>query len=139
MNTSLMARQDNLPATHFYRTFLKNWLENSTPKIDQPIELHDFFVPLIDVYETDATIVIEAEIPGMNPDTCSVTVQGDLLHIRGQKSSFSKEGAPKYLRVERRQGNFARELRLPCEMEPDTIHIHYRDGILTIHCRKIMP
>jgi len=92
--------------------------------------------PSIDVAETDNAIVVTAELPGVKPDQVEVTVEGDMLSIKGQKKEEKEEKRKGLYRVERRYGSFARTIHLPSSVDPEKVKAHSRDGILTIEIPK---
>src|ERR1051325_4509611 len=73
-------------------------------------------VPL-DVYETGDDVMVTATVPGVNPDDIEITVQGDVLTIRGETKTDETVGDERYHRRERTFGRFARQVGLPSSVD----------------------
>lgn len=94
------------------------------------------FGPAVDVYETDAEVVVKAELPGLKKEDINLTVQEDKLAITGetrQESEVSEEG---YHRKEIRTGTFRRVVALPAAVRTGEITARYEDGVLTVRAPK---
>lgn len=84
-----------------------------------------------DVVETDTTIEIILDIPGVNPDDIDIHLSGNLLTIRGERKEVEGNGRTSH-RVERRKGTFSRSVTLPCSVADDKVVAEYKDGVLTV-------
>ena len=73
--------------------------------------------PPIDVYETDATLEISVDLPGVDPASVRVLVKGPVVLIAGDKAPRRGRGDSSFHLVERGFGRFARTVRLtaPCD------------------------
>jgi HSP20 family protein len=87
--------------------------------------------PALDVEETDDTVIVRAELPGLRPEDFTVDATGDRLVIRGEKGEEREERGRGFHRMERRYGSFVRSVALPCDVDPDRATARYRDGVLT--------
>ena len=96
------------------------------------IELPDFVTPYIDIHESNTSITLEIELPGMQLENFAYKIEDDLIHIRGEKRKTATlvEGA--YTRTERRYGVFSRTLRLPSEVRHSQVSTFYDNGVLKI-------
>ena len=95
------------------------------------------WMPRIDVFAKENTLVVRAEIAGVDPDAIDVTVEGDTLTISGTRrfeSSEELEGG--YHRRELVEGEFKRTVILPDGVDPEAITATTRDGILEISVPK---
>ncbi len=101
------------------------------------IELPDFWIPKIDVYESGKEVTLEIEIPGMNPQDYTIRVDGDLVNIKGEKRRVESLTEGVYTRMERRYGLFERTLRLSTEVNGQKTSTMYEHGILKITLPKI--
>ena len=90
------------------------------------------FVPSVDVSETANEIMVQAEIPGIDPQELDISLNGRLLTIRGEKKSEHEEEKENYHKIERRYGSFSRTLELPSDIDPDRVEAKYKDGVLKI-------
>jgi HSP20 family protein len=92
--------------------------------------------PPIDVTETPETLVVEAELPGVDPKNVEVSVIGDTLSIRGKKESNKEtKDAQRHL-MERTCGSFLRIVKLPTPVAAQDTAAQSKDGILTITLPK---
>ena len=92
-------------------------------------------VPL-DVVQEAEDIVVRASLPGVRPEDVQVTIEDDVLTIKGESvvEQETKEGS--YLMRERRAGSFHRSLRLPDTVDTAKADSGYRHGVLTISFPK---
>ncbi|MBN1366200.1 MAG: Hsp20/alpha crystallin family protein [Syntrophaceae bacterium] len=88
--------------------------------------------PTINVWEKDNSLVVTTEMPGMDTENINISVTGSTLTISGtSKADPIKEGET-YLRQEREQGNFQRNVQLPFQVDSKAIEAKYERGILKI-------
>jgi HSP20 family protein len=93
-------------------------------------------VPL-DVREQDGEVIVEASVPGANPENLDVSFEDGVLTIKGETKSEREEREENYLLKERRAGSFYRAVRLPDSVDPDRAESDYHDGILRITMPKM--
>ncbi len=92
-------------------------------------------VPL-DVKEAGDEIVIEASLPGLDPKDIDVTIEDNLLTIKGTRDAERETKDGNYLIRERRRGTFYRALRLPNTVDTDKVEPVYEHGVLTLTLPK---
>lgn len=93
-------------------------------------------VPKIDISETDDAVEIAAELPGVKEDDFDVSVSGNVLTLKGEKSTGTEEKKKDYHLIERSYGSFSRSFPLAFEIDPDGVDATYSDGVLTITVKK---
>jgi HSP20 family protein len=93
-------------------------------------------VPQLDVQEKDGEFCLTADLPGVAESDIDLTVEGDVLTIRGEKKNQRERDERGYHIMERSSGSFLRTLRLPFEPDPEKVNAEYRDGVLTVHVPK---
>lgn len=93
-------------------------------------------MPQINVSETDEEIRITAEMPGVAEKDVDVTLDDDVLTIRGEKRMEKKDDRENYHFVERSFGRFTRSLRLPQSINRDEVQANVENGVLTVVLRK---
>lgn len=91
--------------------------------------------PAVNAWETDDTLRVELELPGVKGDQLELSVVGDELSIRVERPEVEQEGAT-YHRRERSVGSFARVLRLPIPVDPDRVEAELHHGVLSITLPK---
>lgn len=93
-------------------------------------------MPNVDMDETDEKYTISAELPGMDEKDVSVTVEGGVLSISGEKKSETEEKRKNYHLSERSYGAFRRSFRLPENVDSDRIAAAFTKGVLTVTLPK---
>jgi len=91
----------------------------------------------VDVFQTPTSVFIVAPIAGVEADDIDVTLNDDMIIIKGERKMKQKEREIEYLRQECLWGKFSRKIILPCEVQVDKIKASYKKGILTIKLPKI--
>jgi HSP20 family protein len=87
----------------------------------------------VDEFHEDGTLVIKAELPGIDPDKdIGLTVSNGLLHIEAERRDEERTEEKGYVRRELRYGSFTRTLPLPDGLSEDDVKATYKDGILEI-------
>lgn len=94
------------------------------------------WAPAVDIHERDDAYVIEAELPGLAKEDIKVSIENNVLTLRGERSSEKKDHRGEYLRMERSYGSFVRSFTLPTTIKSEKAEAEYRDGILTITVPK---
>ncbi len=81
----------------------------------------------------EGTLVIRAELPGIDPDKdIEVTVRDGALHLSAKREEKSEHKGKRGYRSEFRYGEFSRDLALPAGVDTDAIKAEYKDGILEV-------
>lgn len=108
-------------------------------QMDRILGRHDSeqtFVPPVDVFENDGQIVIKAELPGIDPSDVEVSIDENVLSIRGERRFKEKTEQEGFYRIERRYGRFERYLPLPQGTDAEQIQASYDSGILDVRVPK---
>ena len=94
--------------------------------------------PTLNIFEQEGgeSLVVKAEVPGIDRDSLEIETVGNQLTLAGRREIPAPEGDYRYHRRERRSGEFRRVFRLPFEVDRDSASASYADGILTIHLEK---
>ncbi|PTX53829.1 heat shock protein Hsp20 [Litoreibacter ponti] len=92
--------------------------------------------PAIDMVETDDALEISAEVPGVKEDDLDVTVSGETLVLKGEKSADHEEQEDSYHLIERRYGSFRRHIPLGFAPEDGAVKADFADGILKLTIAK---
>lgn len=94
------------------------------------------FMPLAEMEETDDTIHLKVEVPGMNANDLDVQVTKEAVMISGERKSESKSEKNGMTRSEFRYGSFSRTIPLPTQVDNVNAKGDYKDGILTLELPK---
>jgi HSP20 family protein len=94
------------------------------------------WAPAVDMYETKDDLVVTAELPGVNEKEVQLSITGDVLSLRGERTLNQDTSQENFHRGERWYGRFERHLSLPISVQADKVKATYRDGVLTITLPK---
>ena len=95
------------------------------------------FSPQIDVVEEDDKLTVSVELPGLDQKDIEISLDGDFLHIKGEKREEHEEKSNKnFYYVERAYGAFERTVPLNVEIEEDQISASFKKGVLKIELPK---
>src|SRR3990170_4185223 len=106
--------------------------ESFFEKSSHSMEDGGLWAPATDVSETRGDVVVSVELPGMKKDEIKVTVQDNILTIRGERKQEKEEKDTNYHRIERNYGSFTRSFSLPAAVKADKISATYEAGVLRI-------
>ncbi len=90
------------------------------------------FSPRVDVTEDDKAVHVTAELPGMELKDIDLSLDRQILTIRGEKRTEKVEKDRQMHRVERSYGSFRRDIVLPAEVEADHAEAVFEKGVLTV-------
>jgi HSP20 family protein len=94
------------------------------------------WTPSVDIFENKDEIVLEAELPGMNREDFELTIENNVLTLRGERRFEKRDEADNYHRVERSYGSFTRSFTLPQTVSPENASAEYKNGVLRIVLHK---
>jgi HSP20 family protein len=92
--------------------------------------------PACDVFEDKDAIKIVAEVPGVTPEDVKISLEHNILTIRGEKKQQAEERTERVHRYERSYGAFERTFVLPNSVDSERIQASYQNGILTVSVPK---
>src|SRR3954469_25190586 len=94
------------------------------------------WTPSVDIFENKDEIVLEAELPGMNREDFELTIENNVLTLRGERRFEKRDEADNYHRVERSYGSFTRSFTLPQTVSSENASAEYKNGVLRVVLRK---
>jgi len=92
--------------------------------------------PSVDIFENKDQIVLEAELPGMNRDDFDLSIENNVITLRGERQFEKKEDSDNYHRVERSYGAFTRSFTLPQTVSAEGATAEYENGVLRVTLPK---
>lgn len=119
---SLHDQMDQLLGDVFGRTVMPSGV--SAPALPATLAL--------DIRQTDEAYTIEASVPGFSPEEVEVTLDENVLTIRGEHRQEADDSAGGYVRRERRATSVFRQVGLPAEVKGEEISASFRNGVLTV-------
>lgn len=99
----------------------------------------------VEIWEDDEKVHIAAEMPGVKPNDIDITLDNNVLTIRGEKKESheepAKQGEEKQKPVRwhmraRSYGEFVRQLQLPAGVDESKVNASFKDGLLHINIEK---
>jgi HSP20 family protein len=88
--------------------------------------------PALNVAENEQNFTITAELPGVNKEDVSLTIENGVLTISGEKKREEEHKDKAWHRVERVYGSFQRSLTLPKGVDGEHADATFKDGVLTV-------
>ena len=130
------------PTSNLYEEEKEEMIINTPPR--QPVREENNYQNLsdsegqltIDVYQTDNDIVIKSTIAGVKPEDLDVSINNDMLTIRGDRKQDELISSENYYYQECYWGSFSRSVILPIDVVPEKIEASMKNGILTIRMPK---
>lgn len=89
------------------------------------------FVPRADIYEVEDEIIIQLDAPGIEGDTIDVTLEKNVLTIKGYADLSTPEGYS-LAHAEYEPGDYERSFRLSNQVEQENIKASYKNGVLEV-------
>ena len=95
----------------------------------------------VDVSETDAEVVVTADLPGYEKEDIEVGVKDRRLTVEAERSheSEDRDKDERFLRQERTHRRISRSVSLPADVDEDATSATYRNGVLTVTLPKVDP
>ena len=92
--------------------------------------------PSVDIYENKEQIVLEAELPGMKQEDFDLSVENNVITLRGERRFEKTDDSDNYHRVERSYGSFTRSFTLPQSVSAEGAKAEYSNGVLRVTLPK---
>lgn len=90
----------------------------------------------LDVIENEEGYVIKASVPGISPDELEITLEDNVLTIKGEVENNEEINEEKYHLRERRYGSFSRSVKFPVLVNSEAVEASYDKGVLTLDVPK---
>ena len=94
------------------------------------------FMPAVDMYEDNDNVVVETQLAGIDPEKIDISIENDVLCIKGEGEKKIEVEEKNYYRKEIRRGNFYRSIPLPTRVDGDKASAVAEEGILKIYIPK---
>lgn len=94
------------------------------------------FVPPVDIYEDEHTLVMKMDLPGVAEEDLDVQLENNTLTVKGERKFEKEEKEENFHRIERRYGTFLRTFRVPSTVDPDGVDAQYDKGVLKLTMAK---
>ena len=94
------------------------------------------WAPSVDIYENKDQIVLEAELPGMKQEDFDLSIENNVITLRGERRFEKTDETDNYHRVERSYGAFTRSFTLPQTVTAEGATAEYNNGVLRVTLPK---
>jgi HSP20 family protein len=94
------------------------------------------WTPPCDIFENPEAVKIVVELPGVKPEDVNLSIENNLLTIRGEKRQAAEEQTERVHRYERTYGAFERAFALPNTVDPDRVEAQFENGLLFVTLPK---
>ena len=98
--------------------------------------LNGAWSPKVDIFENKENLVLEAELPGMNRDDFELSIENNVITLKGERKFEKKTDGDNYHRVERSYGSFTRSFTLPQTVTAEGAKAEFNNGILHVSLPK---
>lgn len=92
--------------------------------------------PSVDIYENKDQIVLEAELPGMKQEDFDLSIENNVITLRGERKFEKSDESDNFHRVERSYGSFTRSFTLPQTVSAEGASAEYSNGVLRVTLPK---
>jgi HSP20 family protein len=94
------------------------------------------WIPSVDIYEDQDKLVLEADLPGLKRRDFEISVENNVITLKGERKFEKKVEGDNYHRVERSYGSFSRSFTLPQTVTADGATAEFENGILHVTLPK---
>jgi len=94
------------------------------------------FIPAVDIYEDEKKVVLKLEVPGVEEKDLDVSVENNVLTVKGERKFEKEEKEENFHRIERRYGSFYRSFSLPTIFDTESVAASYNAGVLKVELKK---
>lgn len=92
--------------------------------------------PAINLYDDGDRYILTAELPGSEPSSLDLSLTGESLTLRGERTRPEGVAEENYRRQERRFGHWSRSVTLPDRVDGSNVAAEFADGVLTVTLPK---
>jgi len=97
----------------------------------------NFFIPAVDIFETEEQVTVVAEMPGVNNTGVDVSLEDDVLTIRGTRKDDNNSG--RMILQEYESGSYLRKFTVSESIDQEKIQASMTEGLLKVILPKAAP
>lgn len=135
MTTSSSLTRSNpadLWSSRIYRIFDQAFNDFVSPLTSSEEVGERAWIPAVDVLESEETLTVTAELPGMRKEDVDITLEDGVLKISGERHFEKDDERESYRRIERAYGRFSRAFTLPRNVDRSRVEAQFDNGLLRI-------
>ena len=126
----------DLARTRYHRMFEDAFGNLFSPVIRGEEVSNRNWLPAVDVAETADALTLYAELPGLSREDVDITLENNVLTVRGERKFEKDVKEESFHRIERAYGAFSRSFTLPTNVKNDGVEATFKDGVLTVRIPK---
>jgi len=126
---------DDFPTLSNLRRQMNRLFEGYLPGPVEGGTAFDWWPP-VNIVETPETVVLTAEVPGLEPKDIEISVVGDTVTIKGERHTEKEEKGKTWYRREIAGGRFTRSFTLPVAIDAEHVDAVQKAGLLTVTLPK---
>lgn len=88
--------------------------------------------PEVEIFERDGSLVVRADLPGIDAKDVRVDIEDDALVVEGERRAEHEEKREGYFHSERSYGSFQRRIPLPRGADPSRVDARFDNGVLEV-------
>ncbi len=100
------------------------------------VETATDWIPSVDIKEMKDAYEVSADVPGVDPKDIHVSLEHDVLTVKGDRKAESRDEGEGYTRTERVYGSFYRRFTMPDTADGENISAKTEHGVLKLHIPK---
>ncbi|ARB93619.1 Hsp20/alpha crystallin family protein [Legionella longbeachae] len=127
-------RRDYFPVYNEIGSLLDNFFKGQ--QLDASFVDTSSWAPPVDIKEEKDRFLVLADIPGVNKEDIQISLEQNVLTLRGERHFEKTDKKEGYTRIERSQGQFYRRFSLPQTADDAKISAKYKQGVLEISIPK---
>ncbi|MEW6554378.1 MAG: Hsp20/alpha crystallin family protein [Actinomycetota bacterium] len=105
-------------------------------EVPAAVETTVSWAPALDMHEDSEKLTVEVELPGLEAKDIDISLEDDILHIKGERKFGSEVKEENYHRIERAYGYFERNIPLPRKVNGEKVSASVNGGVLRIELPK---
>ena len=94
------------------------------------------WAPLVDIYENGESVILKAELAGMDSKSVEIRLENNVLTLKGERQLDGDAEKEQVLRMERPYGTFSRSFSIPALVDDAKITAGFSNGVLTVTLPK---
>lgn len=98
--------------------------------------LNGAWIPQVDIFENRENLVLEADLPGLSLEDFDLSIENNVITLKGERKFEKKAETDNYHRVERSYGSFTRSFTLPQTVTAEGATAEFKNGILYVSLPK---
>jgi HSP20 family protein len=106
------------------------------PAWDNEEGLNASWNPRVNIFENKEQLVLEAELPGMTRDDFDLSIENNVVTLKGERRFEKKDEGDNYHRIERAYGSFTRSFTLPSTVSAEGVKAEFNNGVLNVSFPK---